>query len=133
MLHKPWLLLIYFDFLNFFSKGIPDQPALGGCSTHATRSFARGCRLLPLASWVLFDTSFTVPLFPTVEYEAVAQQECYLDISELLTVLLTMNQGIFKHATRTHCIKTCKFKCSLFKFIVIDKLVFYVEVQLYIR
>lgn len=32
MLHKPRLLWIYFDFLNFFSKGIPDQRALGGCS-----------------------------------------------------------------------------------------------------
>lgn len=81
MLHKPWLLLIYFDLLILFGQGIPDQLAVGGCSMKLPPD------LLPEAAdcyhWKVGSSLTQVSLldrnrFATVEYEAATQQNLLL-------------------------------------------------------
>lgn len=101
MLHKPWLLLIYFGFLDFFSKGIPDQPALGGCLMKLPPD------LLPEATncyhWQVGSTLTHVSLFccfPQWNMKQRFNKNAIWQFLNFLTVLLTMNQDILKHATK---------------------------------
>lgn len=78
MLHKPWLLLIYFDLLILFGQGIPDQPALGGSSVKLPPDL-----LLEAADCYHWEVgpSLTQAGFP--QWNMKQQVNKNLDISEL--------------------------------------------------